>query len=162
MLGVFCDVGGPYGCVCHYDGFGFATVEAVGLAYFMRSMCRVKGAYYVVGHTQGADPPPPPPLLAIAIAIAMAGKNHLNEEITPLLPTGIGERYSQTISNLGHAGLLHRRCELPLETKTLNYSKINQGALRLIHYSEGPQGIQINLSAGVVMTHHLYADEYGV
>ncbi len=25
------------------------------------------------------------------------------EEITPLLPTGIGERYSQTISNLGHA-----------------------------------------------------------
>jgi hypothetical protein len=37
----------------------------------------------------------------------------LNEEIAPLLPTGIGERYSQTISNLGHAALL-RRCELPL------------------------------------------------
>jgi hypothetical protein len=26
-------------------------------------------------------------------------KNHLNEEFTPLLPIGIGEVYSQTISN---------------------------------------------------------------
>jgi hypothetical protein len=42
-----------------------------------------------------------------------AGRNHLNEEITPLLPKGIGEQYSQTISNLGHSALL-RRCELPL------------------------------------------------
>jgi hypothetical protein len=40
-------------------------------------------------------------------------KNHLNEEITPLIPTGIGERFRQTISNLGHGALL-RRCELPL------------------------------------------------
>ncbi len=42
-----------------------------------------------------------------------AGKNHLNEEITPppLLPTGIDERYYQTISNLGYAALL-RRCDL--------------------------------------------------
>jgi hypothetical protein len=40
-----------------------------------------------------------------------AGRNRLNEEITPLLPTRIGERYSQTISNLRHAALL-RRCEL--------------------------------------------------
>jgi hypothetical protein len=46
-------------------------------------------------------------------------KNHLNEEITPLLPTGIGERFSQTISNLGHAALL-RRCEIPILTKVLN------------------------------------------
>ncbi len=45
---------------------------------------------------------PPPPL-----RVAKAGRNHLNEEITPLLPTGIGERYSQTISNLGHVALLH-------------------------------------------------------
>jgi hypothetical protein len=36
-----------------------------------------------------------------------------NEEITPLLPPGIGERYSKTISNLGHAALL-RRCGLRL------------------------------------------------
>ena len=40
-------------------------------------------------------------------------RNRLNEEITPLLPAGIGERCSQTRSNLGHAALL-RRCELPL------------------------------------------------
>ncbi len=53
---------------------------------------------------------PPPPLLQ---HVAAAGKNNLNEEITPLLPTGIGERYCQTISNLGHAELL-RRCEIPL------------------------------------------------
>jgi hypothetical protein len=45
--------------------------------------------------------------------VAKAGRNHLNEEITPLFPTGIGEEYSQTISNLEHAELL-RRCELPL------------------------------------------------
>ncbi len=49
----------------------------------------------------------PPPL-----HVATEGKNHLKEEITPLLPTGIGERNCQTISNLGHAALL-RRCELP-------------------------------------------------
>jgi hypothetical protein len=58
------------------------------------------------GKPQGADPPPP-------LCVAKAGKNHLTEENTPLLPTGIGERFSQTISNLGHAALL-RRCELPL------------------------------------------------
>jgi hypothetical protein len=51
--------------------------------------------------SQGADPPPPLPL-----QIATAGKNHLNEEITPLLPTGMDERYIQTMSNLGHAALL--------------------------------------------------------
>jgi hypothetical protein len=53
-------------------------------------------------------PTPIPP----SSTLGKAGRNHLNEEITPLLPTGIGERYSQTISNLGHAALL-RRCELP-------------------------------------------------
>ena len=42
-----------------------------------------------------------------------AGRKHLKKEITPLLPTEIGERFSQTISNLGHAALL-RRSELPL------------------------------------------------
>jgi hypothetical protein len=55
---------------------------------------------------QGADSLLPP------LRVAMTGKNHLNEEITPLLPTGIGERFIQTISNLGHAALLRRR-ELP-------------------------------------------------
>jgi len=42
-----------------------------------------------------------------------AGRNQWNEEITPLLLTGIGERFSQTISNLGDVALL-RRGELPL------------------------------------------------
>jgi hypothetical protein len=42
-----------------------------------------------------------------------AGRCHLLEKIIPLLPTGIGERFSQTISNLGHAALLSR-CKLPL------------------------------------------------
>jgi hypothetical protein len=53
-----------------------------------------------------APTPSPPPL-----RLAKTGKNHLNEEITPLLPTGIGERFSQPVSNLGNAALL-RRCEL--------------------------------------------------
>ena len=59
-----------------------------------------------VAQLEGADSPP-------HLSVAKTGKNHLNEEITSLLPTGIGKRFSQTISNLGHAALL-RRCELPL------------------------------------------------
>jgi hypothetical protein len=51
------------------------------------------------------SPPPSTP--------GKAGRNPLNEKTTPLLPAGISERFSQTISNLGHAALL-RRCELPL------------------------------------------------
>jgi hypothetical protein len=35
-------------------------------------------------------------------------RNHLNEEINPLLPTGIGKRFSQTISNIAHTALLRR------------------------------------------------------
>ncbi len=36
--------------------------------------------------------PSPPPL-----RVAETGKNHWNEEIIPLLPTGIGERFGQII-----------------------------------------------------------------
>ena len=39
---------------------------------------------------QGADSLP-------LLCVARTGGNHLNEEITPLLSTGIGERFSQTI-----------------------------------------------------------------
>jgi hypothetical protein len=53
---------------------------------------------------------PSPPL---PLRVATAGNNHLNKEITPLLPTGIGERCSQTISNLGQAALLRRCADLP-------------------------------------------------
>jgi hypothetical protein len=52
--------------------------------------------------------PSHPPLSA-----AKADRNHLNEYNTSHLPTGIGERYSQTISNLGCQAALLRRCELP-------------------------------------------------
>jgi hypothetical protein len=61
---------------------------------------------------QCADPPPLFPL-----HVAMAGKNHLTEEITPLLPTGMGERFSQTISSLGHAALLRRLWTPPIKRK---------------------------------------------
>ncbi len=56
-------------------------------------------------HMASTSPPPLP--------VAKTGKIHLNEEITPLLPAGIGERFSQNKYNLGHAALL-RRCELLL------------------------------------------------
>jgi hypothetical protein len=71
---------------------------------FMSTLLRLHNRYI----PQGPNPFPPP-----SLRVAKAGRNNLNEEITPLLPTEIGERCSQTISNLGHAALL-RRCELPL------------------------------------------------
>jgi hypothetical protein len=43
---------------------------------------------------QGADPPPLP---ALPLREVKAGKNHFNKEITPFLPTGIGEQYRQII-----------------------------------------------------------------
>jgi hypothetical protein len=44
------------------------------------------------GQPTGCRPPSPLPL-----RVAKAGRKHLDKEITPFLPTGIGERYSQTI-----------------------------------------------------------------
>ena len=44
---------------------------------------------------------------------AKAGRNHFDERNTPPPPIGIGQRYSQTISNLCQAAL-SRRCELSL------------------------------------------------
>jgi hypothetical protein len=56
----------------------------------------------------------------------MAGKNQLNEEITPPPPPiGTGERYCQTISNLRHAALL-LQCELALINES---GELTQGAL---------------------------------
>ncbi len=59
---------------------------------------------------QVADPPPP------SSKPATAGRNHLNLQNTPSRlhpppPTAIGERYSQSLSNLCQAALL-RWCEL--------------------------------------------------
>jgi hypothetical protein len=42
--------------------------------------CRVQGT------GRGSSPPPP-------LRVAKPGRNHLNEEFTPLLPTWIGERF---------------------------------------------------------------------
>ncbi len=57
---------------------------------------------------EGADPNPPSSTRGKA-GIELTWKS----KIAHLFPTGTGERYSQTMSNLGHAALL-RRCELPL------------------------------------------------
>jgi hypothetical protein len=81
------------------DRAKFEELIAADLAVFEKTL-KVRYAHRAPTH-------PPLPL-------RVAKKNPLNEEINPLLPTGIGERFSQTIvSNLGHAALL-RQCELPL------------------------------------------------
>jgi hypothetical protein len=74
------------------------------LAYYLT---KKKENYFKVGFNHSTPTPYPLPL-----HVAKTGRNHLNEEITPILPTGIGARFSQTISNLGHAAILSR-CELP-------------------------------------------------
>jgi hypothetical protein len=48
----------------------------------------------------------------LPLRAAKTGKNHCWTRKLPHHPTGIGERFRQTISNLGHAALL-RWCELP-------------------------------------------------
>jgi hypothetical protein len=51
---------------------------------------------------RGLSPP------TLPLSVAQTGRNNLNEEITNYPPpplTGIGERCSQTIANLGHAAL---------------------------------------------------------
>jgi hypothetical protein len=73
--------------------------------------------YYL--RAQGADPDPP------SSTRGKTGRNHLKEEITPLLATGIGKRYSQTIPNLEHAALLPRY-ELPTIQES---AALTQGAL---------------------------------
>jgi hypothetical protein len=57
----------------------------------------LEGMGIVLGVTTECRPPPP------SLRVAKAGRNQLNEEITPLLPAEIDERCSQTISNLGRA-----------------------------------------------------------
>ncbi len=53
--------------------------------------------FYLHEFLQGADPLPLP------LRVAKTGRNHLNEEFTPLLPTGIGERFQPNLINLGHS-----------------------------------------------------------
>jgi hypothetical protein len=71
---------------------GGTYVFAIELLYRgVRRRCR---SYTHRAPTPLFPSPPPPP-----VRVAKTGKNHMNEEIIPLLPTGIGERFSQTISN---------------------------------------------------------------
>ncbi len=51
------------------------------------------GLKYILQKGLKTRPPPP------SLCVVKAGRNLLNEEITPLLPTGIDERCCQTISN---------------------------------------------------------------
>ena len=90
-------------CGVHLRGFRYLA----GL--FSLAQEKLLSALAGLVHRVSSLSTPSPPLLRVA----KIGKNHLNEEITHFLPTGIGERFSQTISNLGHAALL-LRCELPL------------------------------------------------
>jgi hypothetical protein len=84
--------------------------------------------------------PTPPPLF---LHVATAGKNHLNEKITSLLPTGMGERYCQSISNLGHAALA------PMRTPPINESAELAQGQGLNNYSEGgPDKEQLELPVG--------------
>ncbi len=57
--------------------------------------------------------PTPPPL---PLRLAKAGGKSFEPGNTPLLPTGIGERYGQTISNLGHV-VIAPMCDLPYKQK---------------------------------------------
>jgi hypothetical protein len=72
-----------------------------------RRFVYVSPSFYNPVKGTGCRPSPLP------LRVTKSGRNTLNEKISPHLPTGIAERYIQTISNLGHAALL-RRCELPL------------------------------------------------
>jgi hypothetical protein len=77
-------------------------LSAALLGYHCRMQPLVSAVMHsavVLSNIQGAGP------LPSVSTVAKTGRNHLNEEITPLLPTGTGERYSQTILNLGHAAL---------------------------------------------------------
>ncbi len=88
--------------------FFFISVKMISPVHFPRKNA-IKCLFPGTTNTERHYMVPPP----LPLRVAKAGRNHLNEKIIPLLSTGIGERYSQTISNLGHAALL-RRCELPL------------------------------------------------
>jgi len=86
----------------------FLCLEICPVSAFAKMRIQLFVLATQAGSTHRVPTPQPP-----SSTLGKAGRNHLNEEITPLLPTGIGERFSHTISNLGHAALL-RRCELPL------------------------------------------------
>ncbi len=87
---------------------------------------RRRTKYAKHGISTGCRPLLPP------LHVAKTDRNNLNEEITPLLPTGIGQRYCQTIS------INNMQCSCADVTPPTNESaELTQGALQLINYSEG-------------------------
>ncbi len=100
--------------------------RGIGRTYWRYMICgkgkseQVLSGYLVLKFTflvpHGAAPPPP--------SKSSEGRYNSFERVKcPRLPTGIGERYSQTISHLCQAELL-RRCELTLWAKLQNYGMI--------------------------------------
>jgi hypothetical protein len=80
--------------------FCHIVISSAGKWTKLKPLSNVVFYFEIAVLPQGADLRPAPSTRG------QAGRNHLKDEIAPLLPTGIGERFSQTISNLG--------CELPL------------------------------------------------
>ncbi len=77
----------------------------VGYFKYTNLLQEVKKQIYEVKEktfTKGVPHRVPTPTLLSSTQVGKACGNNLNEKITPLLPTGIGERFSQAISNLGH------------------------------------------------------------
>ncbi len=64
---------------CSYTFYGMTVSENIS-----------PSAFSYAGESQAAGPLPgsPPPL-----CVAKTGRNNFNEDFTPLLPTGIGERF---------------------------------------------------------------------
>ncbi len=68
----------------HLDAIQLEMRKAVVLVFLFVEPVYLRNFFPKGLKSQGADPPPP--------RVAKASKSNLNKEITPLLPTGIGER----------------------------------------------------------------------
>ncbi len=77
------------------------------LFVFSISLVVLKHLHDQLHHHTALIPSPLP------LRVVKTGRNHLKEEFTPLLLTGIGERFQPNLNNLGNAAPLCR-CELPL------------------------------------------------
>ncbi len=95
-----CSVDNPLSKLGSWD-VGFLCNSCVDIQYLFTRY---------LGSSNHSSPTPTP----TSSTRGEAGRNHLNQEITPTPPHwdhGIDEQYSQTISNLGHTAV-RRRCDL--------------------------------------------------
>ncbi len=72
----------------------------------------------------------------LPLLVAKTDKNNLNEEITPLLARGIGERSSQTLSKFRTCSALASMWTPPVNES----AELTRRALQLILYSEPESG----------------------